>query len=143
MVHFGSSFFTVADQALPKGLAPAAGPTVVWLEGEHDIATAGALLRVLGRAIAANDAAIVVDLSEAVLVSASTLGVILSARDFLRQRSRSLTVRAPSAFIRRIIGACGLDGLLVPNTQESAGASPGALGCWLGRADDSLMAWSR
>ena len=68
MVHFGSSFFTVADQALPKGLAPAAGPTVVWLEGEHDIATAGALLRVLGRAIAANDAAIVVDLSEAVLV---------------------------------------------------------------------------
>ena len=132
MVHFGSSFFTVADQALPKGLAPAAGPTVVWLEGEHDIATAGALLRVLGRAIAANDAAIVVDLSEAVLVSASTLGVILSARDFLRQRSRSLTVRAPVGLHPADHRSLRLGRPPRPEHPRKRGASPGALGYWFG-----------
>jgi anti-anti-sigma factor len=118
MVHAGSSFFVTADRALLPGAAPAAGPTIVWLRGEHDIATDGALLGVLSRAIAANDAAIVLDLSEVVLMSASTLGVVVAARNLLRRRSRSLTVRSPSASVRRIIGICGLDDLFGPNTQE-------------------------
>jgi len=98
---------------------PETGPTVVRLRGEHDIATDGELRRVLACVIGANDAAIVVDLSEVKLISASTLGVIVTTRKLLRQQSRSLTVRSPSAFVRRIIGICGLDDLLPTRGQEA------------------------
>jgi len=57
-------------------------PTVVWLRGEQDIATDGELRRVLACGMA-NDAAIVVDLSDVELMSASTLGVLVTARALL------------------------------------------------------------
>jgi anti-anti-sigma factor len=103
----------------------------VWLRGEHDIATDGSLLGVLSRAIAANNAAIVLDLSEVDLMSASTLGVIVAARNLLRRRSRSLTVRSPSASVRRIIGICGLDDLFGPSAQEDDRAVADVLGSWV------------
>jgi anti-anti-sigma factor len=106
-------------------------PTVVWLQGEQDIATDGELWRVLARGIAANNAAIVVDLSEVELMSASTLGVIVKARVLLREQSRSLTVRHPSAFVRRIIGICGLEDLLGPSGQRNDGGAGDALGSWV------------
>jgi anti-anti-sigma factor len=106
-------------------------PTVVWLQGEQDIATDGELWQVLARGIAANNAAIVVDLSEVELMSASTLGVIVKARVLLREQSRSLTVRYPSAFVRRIIGICGLDDLLGPSGQQNDGGAGDALGSWV------------
>src|SRR5579863_3205471 len=118
MARAGSSFFTVTDG--PP--APRAGletlPTIVWLLGEHDIATDGALRRTFERAIALNDAEIVIDLSKMELMSASTLGVILAVRDTLRQQSRSLTMRAPSPHVRRVIGICGLQHLLIPRVQD-------------------------
>ena len=106
-------------------------PTVVWLQGEQDIATDGELRQVLARGIAANNAAIVVDLSEVELMSASTLGVIVKARVLLREQSRSLTVRYPSAFVRRIIGICGLEDLLGPSGQKNEGGAGDALGSWV------------
>jgi anti-anti-sigma factor len=106
-------------------------PTVVWLQGEQDIATDGELWQVLACGIAANDAAIVVDLSEVELMSASTLGVMVKARVLLREQSRSLTVRYPSAFVRRIIGICGLDDLLGPSGQQNDGGAGDALGSWV------------
>lgn len=89
-----------------------ADATVVLLAGEHDIATDGMLSRVLEDAISLNDAPIVLDLSGVQLMGASTLGVIVAARQRLRRRSRSLTVRSPSPFVRRVIGICDLDCLL-------------------------------
>jgi anti-anti-sigma factor len=68
----------------------------------------------LERAIAHNQAAVVVDLSNVELMSASTLGVIVAGQDSLRQQSRSLTMRSPSPHVRRVIGICGLDNLLSP-----------------------------
>jgi anti-anti-sigma factor len=132
MARAGSSFFTVTDG--PP--APRAGletrPTIVWLRGEHDIATDGALRRTLERAIALNDAAIVVDLAKVELLSASTIGVILAARDTLQQQSRSLTMRAPSPHVRRVIRICGLQHLVVPAVgDEMAGAVGEALSSWV------------
>jgi anti-anti-sigma factor len=110
MVHVGSSFFTVSNRPLgPVGSETE--PIVVWLRGEHDIATDIALRRTLKRAIAFNESALVLDLAQVELLSASTLGVIVTARNFLRQRSRSLTVRHASSHVRRIIGICGLNDL--------------------------------
>ena len=106
-------------------------PTVVWLQGEQDIATDGELWRVLARGITANNAAIVVDLSEVELMSASTLGVIVKARVLLGEQSRSLTVRYPTAFVRRIIGICRLNDLLGPSGQKTDGGAGDALGSWV------------
>jgi len=130
MARAGSSLFTVTDG--PPGAGPETGPTIIWLRGEHDIATDGALRRTLERAIALNDAAIVVDLSKVELMSASTIGVILAARDVLRQQSRSLTMRAPSPHVRRVISLCGLQNLLIPGVRdEMAGVVGEALGSWV------------
>jgi anti-anti-sigma factor len=94
MGYVGSSHSVSALRLSLPGAGPEAAPTVVWLRGEHDIATDGERRRVLACVTAANDAAIVVDLSEVELMSASTLGVIVTARKLLRQQSRSLTVRS-------------------------------------------------
>jgi hypothetical protein len=83
----------------------------------------------LERAIALNDAAIVVDLSKVELMSASTIGVILAARDTLRKQSRSLTMRAPSPHVRRVISICGLQNLLSPGERDEVVGE--ALGSWV------------
>jgi anti-anti-sigma factor len=131
MGYVGSSRFVSSFRASLPGGGPETGPTVVWLRGEHDIATDGELRRVLACIIAANDAAIVLDLSDVELMSASTLGVIVTARTLLRMRSRSLTVRSPSAFVRRIIGICGLDDLVGPSGQDGDAVAGSALGSWV------------
>ena len=95
------------------------------------MATDGELRRVLACVTAANAAAIVVDLSDVELISASTLRVIVTARALLGQQSRLLTVRSPSAFVRRIIGICGLDDLLGPSGQKTDGGAGDALGSWV------------
>jgi anti-anti-sigma factor len=106
-------------------------PIVVWLRGEHDISTDAALCLTLARAIALDSAGLVLDLSGVELISASTLGVIVRAREFLRLRSRSLTVRSPSAFVRRIIDACRLDDLVGWSPEEAAILSAKALSSWI------------
>jgi anti-anti-sigma factor len=87
------------------------GRIVLWLGGEHDLATQHSLSARLAGAIAAVDADVVVDLSKIEFMDAGTVGVLLRARAFLRLRSRSLTLRAPSQRARLVIGLCGLDDL--------------------------------
>ena len=131
MATAGSSFFTLSDRPpLDRG-GPEAGPIVVWLWGEHDASTGTALCLTLARAIAVDSAGLILDLSEVDFMGASTLGVIVRAREFLRQRSASLTVRSPSAVARDIIDACGLSDLLGAD-PEMAGAQQGtALSSWV------------
>ncbi len=120
MAHAWSSVFTV-PRPVPWRSEP--DLIVIWLAGEHDIASDGALCLALAHAIASGPAALVVDLSGVEFMSASTLGTIARAREVLRQRSRSLTVRSPSAFVRRIIDACDLTDLLGPEEGNLAGKS--------------------
>jgi len=127
----GSSLLAVPDRPPLTGPRPETGPTVVWLRGEQDISTDGALCLALARAMALNDTAIVVDLSEVELMCASTLGVIVAARELLRQRSRLLTVRSPSTYVRRVIGICRLDALLAPSPEELDALAAKALGSWV------------
>ena len=81
----------------------------------------GALCRALAHAIALDDAAVVVDLSEAEPMGLSTLAVIVRAREFLRLWSRSLTVRSPSPSARRLMGICSLKDLLGPEDAVGPG----------------------
>ena len=71
--------------------------TVVWLEGDHDIATVFALADALERATSANDANLIIDLSGVTFIGAAAVGVLLRGLDNLRRQSRSLALRAPSA----------------------------------------------
>jgi anti-anti-sigma factor len=131
MTPIGSSSFALPDRSLLGREGPEAGPSVVWLRGEHDLSTDYALCLTLARAIALDSVGLVVDLSEVDFMAASTVGVIVRARDFLRQRSRSLTVRAPSAAARRVIDACDLSDLLGPSPEMTSSELGKALGSWV------------
>jgi anti-anti-sigma factor len=99
--------------------------------GEHDISTDDALCATLASAIALDSAGLVLDLSGVEFIAASTVGVIVWARTFLRQRARSLTVRAPSARAWRVINACKLNDLLGPSPEIDGDVAPEALDSWV------------
>lgn len=103
--------------------------TVVWLRGEHDIATTAELSETLARAIAIDNTDLVLDLSEVRFMDASTIGVIVRAQNFMRERSRSLSLRAPATCALRVLDACGLAELIDPGPPRSEAA--GALDSWV------------
>lgn len=105
---------------------------VIRIRGEHDIATVSVLAATLGETVAAEGADVVVDLSEVEFMDASTIGVIIGARNLLALQSRALTVRSPSVCAQRVLDVCGLTDLLDPSpaTTPVSGAS-GALGTWV------------
>jgi anti-anti-sigma factor len=107
--------------------------TVVWLRGEHDVSTVAALSETMARAIALDDADVVVDLSDVQFMGAATVGVIIRAREFLRLRSRSLVLRSPSERARRILDVCGHSDLLDPRPIDAMPLTgpASALGTWV------------
>jgi anti-anti-sigma factor len=84
------------------------GHTVVWLEGEHDIASLFAVAEALALAIALDDRDLVVDLSNVEFMGAETVDILVRARDFLQAQSRSLTLRAPAGCAKRVLDLCEL-----------------------------------
>ena len=128
MVAIGSSFFTIPDRRPVLGGSDP--ELVVWLRGQHDSSTESALCMTLARAIAFGAPGLVLDLAEVKVMSTSTLAVIARAREYLRQRSASLTVRSPSTAVRRLIDACGMDDLIRPVAKEADAEEGRALGPW-------------
>jgi anti-sigma B factor antagonist len=84
------------------------GRTFVFLSGEHDLSTSAALRHVMAEAIARNDADLIVDLSDVDFMGATTVGVIVRAREFLQRHSRTLVVGASSRRARHVLELCGL-----------------------------------
>ena len=84
------------------------GHTLVLLEGEHDIASLFAVAESLAIAIALDDQDLVVDLSGVQFMGAETIGILIRARNFLREQSRSLTLRAPAPCAQRVLDLCEL-----------------------------------
>jgi anti-anti-sigma regulatory factor len=104
----------------PTTCSPA---TVIGLRSGLD---AIALTGTIVEAIADDDADLALDLTEVQYMSAATVEVILRARDFLRLRSRSLTLRFPARGATRILEMCALSGLLDPLPADPGGSSPDA-----------------
>jgi anti-sigma B factor antagonist len=88
--------------------------TVIWLDGEHDIATLPALADTLARAISADAAHLVIDLSGVEFIGAATIDELIRCRNSLCLQSRTLTVRSPSRFARRLLDLCGLTDIVEP-----------------------------
>lgn len=108
--------------------------TIVWLHGEHDIATKVAVVVTIARAAKRDDADLLVDLSEVTFMDASTIGALVGSRNRLRARSQSLLLRSPSPRARLVLDLCGLAHLVhhaSPEAVHPTGAAA-ALGTWVG-----------
>ena len=105
--------------------------TVVWVAGDHDIATQGYLADALDRAVSPGDVDIVIDLSGVTFMDASTIEVIVGAHNRLRADSRSLSIRAPSADARRMFEVCELAFLIDEHRAETPPHAATALGSWV------------
>jgi len=95
----------------PRGSAdPGSDPlrNVVWVVGEHDIATVTNLSVSIAQAAGLDDSDVVVDLSGVTFMDASTIGALVASHNRLRVRSHSLSVRAPSPLARRLLNMCEL-----------------------------------
>jgi anti-anti-sigma factor len=105
----------------------------VWLRGEHDVATVATLTVEIARAIALDDAGVVVDLSGAQFLGAATVGVLVRAWEFLRVQSRSFVLRDPTPSVRRLLELCGLaDAFDIPHRDPTrVMGGDGALGSWV------------
>jgi anti-anti-sigma factor len=107
---------------------------VVWLRGEHDVASKELLTEVLIRAVALGQPTVVIDMSQVQFISAASIGVIVRAKNVLRHSGRPLVLRAPSNHVRWVFGLCGLAGLFESQSSEKAFVgTPGApaLGSWV------------
>jgi anti-anti-sigma factor len=90
----------------------------------------GDLSLTIARAIAHDEGPLVIDLSEVQFMSAATVRVIVRTQEFLRARSRTLTLRSPSSCVQRVFDICGLGDAfdhdfmtLVPAERASSRAS--------------------
>ena len=133
MASIESLSVTVSRRGLSAFARRDAARTVVWLRGEHDVSTVAALSETMARAIARDDADLVVDLSDVQFMGAATVGVIVRARELLGLRSRSLALRSPSRCARRILDLSGHSYLLDPRRVDAtpAAGAVGALGTWV------------
>jgi anti-anti-sigma factor len=96
------------------------GHTTVWLSGEHDFFNRAELQHALAAAVALNDADLVVDLGGVEFMSVATVTVIVRARDFLRERSRSMVLRSPSRCAWRVLELCDLAAMVEPKPVRPA-----------------------
>jgi anti-sigma B factor antagonist len=103
---------TLARRGLSSVPEPQTTCNVVWLRGEHDCSTTGALSAELARMIARSDEDLVVDLSGVEFMGSATVGVLVRSEQFLRARSRALVVRSPSPCARRLLEVCDLGHLI-------------------------------
>src|SRR5579872_5274904 len=122
MVPVGSAFPIVSCQ-LSRGGAESE-PTVVWLRGEHDLSTTTVLSLAIAQAVAHDHRAVIIDLRDVRRIR---------AREYLRVRSRSLTLRGASPRVRLALETWGLVELLDPDSAEEADTlrSASALASWV------------
>lgn len=93
----------------------AEGPaTVVALAGEADVFTLADVVTTLAQAIADRDGPVVIDLARTDFIDSGTVRVFARARQFLADRDRQLTLRAPSRLGVKIMEFFGLTDLIAP-----------------------------
>ena len=110
-----SSAVTSHDLPTAPFLSAEGGRTVLWLDGEHDISTRFAVSDSLESAFSANDADVIVDLSQVTFIGAATVDEFVRGWNALRGQSRTLTLRSPSRPARRLLDVMGLTDLIEPN----------------------------
>lgn len=129
----------VPNDALPVSVSrrgsadPGSDPlrTVIWVRGEHDVATRARLAATITRSARRDDVDIVVDLSGITFMDASTIGALVEAHNCLHARSRALCVRAPSPLARRLFAVCELAFLIEEHPAPAQPPAAAALESWV------------
>ena len=127
MTHLETPTVSVARPGSPRGDPRS---TVVWVRGEHDIATRTALVVGIARAARRDDRPLLVDLSGVTFMDASTIGAIVGSLNRERQRGQTLELRTPSPRARRVLELCGLTHL-VQGEDAAARGPAAALATWV------------
>jgi anti-anti-sigma factor len=98
------------------GVSVSAGSdeVVLHLRGEADLATAPLLQEALASPLASNLSyqRLVLDFEELSFIDSHCIGIIDDARTDLSQVGRDLTVRSPAPIARRVLGICGMSGMI-------------------------------
>ncbi len=128
MARSGSPRISVSRRGSRRGDANC---TVVWVSGDHDIATKGSLAVNLACAAQLDEVGLLVDLSGVTFMDASTVGAIVGSRNQLRSRGQSLELRAPSALAFRVLELCGLTDLIQAESVHARGPKGVAPGTWV------------
>ena len=136
----------VQEPAAARTTVSEDGTCVVWLVGEHDVASSIALSSMLSGALDAAGSGLVVDLSGVRFMSAATIGAVLGARSGARRCGLTFMVRSPSPQALRVLGICGLleliDPVVVGPVQGSALASwvtvPPAVRVYVALSEDGV-----
>ena len=119
----------VQEPAAARTTVSEDGTCVVWLVGEHDVASSLSLSSLLSGALDVAGSGLVVDLSGVQFMSAATIGVVLGARSGARRCGLTFMVRSPSPQALRVLSICGLLELIDP---VAVGPVPGsALASWV------------
>jgi anti-anti-sigma regulatory factor len=85
----------------------------VWLYGDQSPLTVPELCAAIARGIAFDEEDLMLDLGNASSIDDSVVEVIVLAREYLRQRSRSLAIRSVTPSACRVFVLCGLAELVV------------------------------
>lgn len=94
--------------------------TVLWVEGELDLATAPQLRSRLDNMIADADGPILLDLADVTFIDSTGLSAILTAHAALDKQGRVLRVIKASVQVRRLFEICGITDLIIDDGQVSA-----------------------
>lgn len=103
---------------------------VLWVRGDHDMATEVSITVGIARAAQRDDMPVLVDLSGVTFMDASTVRAIVGSRDRLQSHGQSLELRAPSPQARRVLELCGLTDLIW-SEPIVATAAAAALATWV------------
>src|SRR4051812_44818446 len=94
---------------------------VVAVRGEVDIFTAPEFKGLIGSAIEAGHAFVIVDLAQATFIDSSSLGVLISAHRRLGLRDGRLIIACEVPEVRKTFRITGLDSVLeIVDTREAA-----------------------
>jgi anti-sigma B factor antagonist len=82
--------------------------TVITVDGDLDVASAGAFVAALA-ALAAGASDAVIDMAGVDFIDSSTMRALVRAHELFESFGLRLTVRSPSRPVRRMLGLCQLD----------------------------------
>jgi anti-sigma B factor antagonist len=118
-----SAIRAAAMPGLRTEAARVGGAPALALEGEIDVATAGALTARLEEFILDSEGVVVLDLSEVEFIDSSGLAALLRARGVLGREDRSLILVCPEGAVRRALALTGIEELFAIVATREAAAS--------------------
>ena len=95
---------------------------VVCLDGELDLATVGPLGRLLGEIVERRPATVAVDAAGLSFLDSTGIHCLVNAATAAETVGCKLVVRRPTATVVRVLGICGVDELLLDDTDGDSKA---------------------